>query len=185
MNSKIVNLVLVIFSIQINSAQRISVEKSIYGIQIGVSGIWISNESQLTDKISFRSEIGFEKGVFTKNITSVNGAGFTPVIMIEPRFYYNLNKRIENRKKTSNNSGNFIGFNIRYNHDWFYKSYYERLATISSISFIPKWGIKRPIGNHFTFEAGIGVGGYFIIEDYEIDNNIALDLHLRFGYLFK
>lgn len=49
---------------------------------------------------------------------------------------------------------------------------------------MPKWGIKRTLGNHFTYEAGIGIGTFFALEEYKTDNNIAVDLHLRIGYTF-
>jgi hypothetical protein len=95
-----------------------------------------------------------------------------------------LEKRIAKNRKITNNSGNFLALNVAYNPDWFYISSKENINVISTVAFIPKWGIKRTVGSHFTYEAGIGLGGFIALEDYETDTNVALDLHLRIGYTF-
>jgi len=74
--------------------------------------------------------------------------------------------------------------NLTYNPDWFYIGGEDNLNIISTLAIVPKWGIKRTVGQHFTYEAGIGLGGFIILNDYETDNNLALDLHLRLGYTF-
>lgn len=160
----------------------VSVEKSIYGIQTGVLGFWAHNESRLSNEISLRSEIGLDFG-FSDNGYSQTTA-LIPSLRVEPRWYYNLGKRIRNGRKISNNSGNFTALNITYNPDWFYISNQDNLNVISTLAFIPKWGIKRTVGNHFTYEAGIGIGTFIVLNNYEVDNNIAIDLHLRVGYTF-
>lgn len=164
------------------SQEKASVEKSIFGIQTGFLGAWVHNESRLSNQISLRSEIGLDFGF------SQNGYGqtsvFIPSLRLEPRWYYNLEKRIKKGRKISNNSGNFLALNITYNPDWFYISNQDNLNVISTIAFVPKWGIKRTVGNHFTYEVGIGIGTFIVLEDYETDNNVALDLHLRLGYSF-
>jgi hypothetical protein len=75
------------------NAQDTSVEKSIFGIQTGFSGIWINNESRLSNSLALRSEIGIENDFAVGDHYS--GAGFIlqPVLTIEPRYYYNLEKR--------------------------------------------------------------------------------------------
>ena len=56
------------------------------------------------------------------------------------------------------------------------------------ISLIPTWGIKRTIGNHFTFETGIGFGYRYIFAKkvgyLENEGEAVLNLHLRIGYRF-
>jgi len=39
-----------------------SVEKSVFGAQAGLLGIWVNNEAKLTNAIALRSEIGFDGG---------------------------------------------------------------------------------------------------------------------------
>ena len=42
--------------------QEASVERSIYGTQTGLLGIWFQNETRLATDITLRSEIGFDSG---------------------------------------------------------------------------------------------------------------------------
>lgn len=175
-----------IFSFQVFSQEvnAISVEKSLFGIQTGLLGIWVNNESKLSKEISLRSEIGLDAGVFGGEIN--NGTGFilAPVVTLEPRWYYNLEIRNNKGKNIKNNSGNFFTPRISYNPDWFVISNKENISAISQISVIPKWGIKRTY-NHLTFETGIGFGYRFYLEKFANKNGDAtLDLHLRIGYTF-
>lgn len=164
------------------SQEKASVEKSFFGIQTGFLGAWVHNESRLSNQVSLRSEIGLDFG-FSDNGYSQTSA-LIPSLRLEPRWYYNLEKRVKKARKISNNSGNFLALNITYNPDWFYISNQDNLNVISTLAFVPKWGIKRTVGNHFTYEVGIGIGTFIVLEDYETNNNVALDLHLRLGYSF-
>lgn len=168
--------------------QEISVEKSIYGIQTGLLGIWVHNELKLTNEISLRSEIGFDSGIFGGSFYDKTGFLMTPVITLEPKWYYNLEKRNSKSKNIKNNSGNFIGLKTSYNPDWFVISNYDNLKVVNQISIIPTWGIRRNIGNHFNFETGIGLGYRYIFAKsagyLENESEAVLDLHLRIGYTF-
>ena len=176
-------LILLIANVSFSQEKsKISVEKSICGIQTGFLGAWVHNESRLSNEVSLRFEIGLDFGF------SQNGFGqtsvFIPSIRLEPRWYYNLEKRAKKGRKIFNNSGNFLALNMTYNPDWFYISNKDNLNIISTLAFVPKWGIKRTIGNHFTYEAGIGVGAFIVLNGYDVDNQVAVDLHLRAGYTF-
>lgn len=160
-----------------------SVEKSIFGIQTGFFGAWVHNESKLSNEISLRSEIGLDAGFVING--SYSGFIFVPSLRVEPRWYYNLDKRSAKGKNIKNNSGNFISLTTTYNPDWFMIPEKKNLNFISSVSVIPKWAIKRTYGNHFTFETGAGVGYIFYTEDYgDINGEVGVDLHLRIGYTF-
>jgi len=168
--------------------QDVSVEKSNYGIQIGVLGIWIHNETKLTNQIVLRSELGLDSGIFGGSFYPKTGYIMTPVITLEPKWYYNLEKRVSKSKNISGNSGNFISLKTSYNPDWFVISNYDNLRVVNQISIIPTWGIRRNIGNHFNYETGIGLGfrHYFAksagyLKD---ESETALNLHLRIGYRF-
>ena len=45
-------------------AQNVSVEKSTFGIQTGVLGLWAYNETRLSNTIALRTELGFDFGIF-------------------------------------------------------------------------------------------------------------------------
>lgn len=169
----------------------VSVEQSIFGIQTGFLGIWAHNEVRLTDNIALRSEIGFDTGLFSSN-KHYSGADvgvvFVPSLSLEPRWYYNLNKRAGKGRNIGNNSGNFLGLKINYRPDWFSLSNVETGRFADNVAIIPKWAIKRTVANHFTYEAGIGVGyRKYFFKQYGYNSNpgeVAIDLHLRIGYTF-
>lgn len=169
-----------LFSQESNSA---SVEKSIFGIQTGFLGIWIHNESRLSNKFALRSEIGVDAGFIANS--SESNFFLVPSLRLEPRWYYNLEKRLAKGKNIKNNSGNFLSLTTSYNPDWFVIPDKTNLNFIGSLAVIPKWAIKRTYGNHFTFETGAGIGYVFFTEDYGDKNgDLAVDLHLRLGYTF-
>ncbi|MFN3753402.1 hypothetical protein [Flavobacterium sp.] len=172
---------LLVFNLSFSQSTT-SVEKSIFGVQTGILGIWMHNETRLSDEISLRTELGLDFGI-QGNDNSTTTA-MIPSLRLEPRWYYNLEKRVKKGRKTANNSGNFLAVNTTYNPDWFIISNKDNVSIISTLAFVPKWGIKRTLGNHFTYEAGFGIGTFIVLNDYEVDNKVAVDLHLRIGYTF-
>ena len=169
----------------ISNAQDTSVEKSTYGIQAGVLGIYAHREVKLSNEIALRAEVGMDAGLFGGSFYPKNGYLITPVITLEPRWYYNLEKRISKSKNISGNSGNFLTIQTSYHPNLFVISNYDNIEIADQISIIPTWGIKRNIGKHFTYETSIGVGyGYQFRGEYDDVNGIAIDLNLRIGYRF-
>lgn len=170
------------------TSQNASVEKSQFGIQTGLFGIWVHNESKLSNEFVLRSEIGLDTEVWGGSFYTKTGYVFAPVITLEPRWYYNLNKRVERDRRIDGNSGNFFALKTSYHPDWFAISNYDHLKIVSDFSLIPTWGIRRNIGDHFNWETGIGIGyiHYFAknagyVED---KGEVELNLHLRIGYRF-
>lgn len=184
---KITTLVFVSLSIFCN-AQEVSVEKTVFGIQTGFLGVWIHNESKLTNALALRSELGFDSGIWGGAFYDKTGFLMTPVLTVEPKFYYNLKKRDSKSKAITNNSGNFISLKTSYHPNWFVISNYKNVNIISDISIIPTWGIRRNIGIHFNYETGIGLGyRYIFAKDagyYSNASEGAANLHLRIGYVF-
>ncbi|WP_245584992.1 hypothetical protein [Psychroserpens burtonensis] len=118
-------------------SQTASVEKSTYGIQTRFLGIWVHNESKLTNSIALRTEIGFDSGIWGGSFYDRTRFLMTPVITLEPRLYYNLNKRVRKSRRIDGNSGNFISLKTSYHPDWFVISNTENVSVISDISIIP------------------------------------------------
>ncbi len=169
-------------------AQEASVERSIYGAQAGLLGIWVQNETRLSKEVALRSEIGFNSGLFGGTSYEKTGFIMTPVITIEPRWYYNLEKRLSKSRNTNSNSGNFLGIKTSYHPDLFVFSNYDNLSVLNQVSLIPKWGIRRVMGTHLSFETGFGIGYMYIFAKsagyLENEDGLAVDLHLRIGYNF-
>ena len=170
----------------IAKSQNTSVEKSTYGLQTGILGIWAYNEAKLSNNIALRTEVGFDFGIWESTFYDDAPFLLTPVIVIEPRFYYNLKKRSNESKRIDGNSGDFIALKMGYHPDWFVLFNTDNVPVVCDFSIIPTWGIRRNIGKHFNYEAGIGVGYSYTFAEragYAKDESgIELNMHLRIGY---
>ena len=183
MKKLVISLVLCSITLFTN-AQNESVEKSIFGVQTGILGIWVHNEVRLSNRIALRSEIGLEGGITDNNFFMVPG------FSVEPKFYYNLSKRFSKSKDISGNSGNFISLNTSYHPDWFVISGSDNYDVSNQITVVPTWGMRRNIGTHFNYELGIGIG-WSHKSSGEVDyyqpvevNEVAVNLLTRIGYRF-
>ena len=188
---KLIFLTLLLLCTSILFSQDIELEKSIWGIQVGVNPLGIHNESRLAKDISLRSEIGFGFGF------SGNSWAVMPQLMLEPRYYYNLNRRSKKSKQTRNNSGNYLSINLNYlSGNLSIKS--EDVEVYPNISVIPMYGLRRNIGHNFNFEFAFGIGygwtfkeytgvDYITNENYtekQVEEGISLGLRLAIGYAF-
>ena len=144
------------------------------------------NSNYLINKFALRAELGLDAGIWENNYTDESGLAFIPVIILEPRFYYNLNKRLNKGKRIDGNSGNFISLKTIYYPDLFVIGTNEDLNLESDFMIIPTWGIRRNIGKHFNYEAGFGIGYIHYREEYYSDNksDVAVNIHARIGYRF-
>ncbi|MEO7923410.1 MAG: hypothetical protein ABIR30_07010 [Chitinophagaceae bacterium] len=187
MKKYLIILVLLFISF-ISPAQDASVERSVFNIQTGFLGVWINNDAKLSPSIALRSEIGFDAAIFGGFFYPETGFLLAPVLTLEPRLYYNLENRKSKSKNIKNNSGNFMCIKASFNPDWFTISNYDNIAIINQLSVIPKWGIRRSLGDHFNFEAGFGIGyRYYFAKKAGYDRNaseVTADLHLRIGFNF-
>ncbi|AXT49724.1 hypothetical protein D1818_02400 [Aquimarina sp. BL5] len=166
------------------NAEEASVEKSIFGIQIGVMGVWVHNELKLSNQVVLRSEVGIAiVGLWAEGNDTQVGNGYSlPIVALEPRWYYNLNKRASQGKRIDCNSGNYVSLRGSY---YFYDDVdTDTQRNLSSHPFTAiSWGIRRNIGNHFNYEAGVGVGLGF-------GNNTGREIgltpyfNLKIGYRF-
>lgn len=191
MKPKIVFIILLISNFIHSQSVDGNIEKSIFNIQTGILGVWVNNEAKIANSFALKTEIGLDVGLFTRDFSKDNTTTFlAPVINLEPRWYYNINKRNNKGKKTINNSANFLTTSISYHPDWFTISGNDNISVYNQLAIIPKWGIRRTIANsNFNFEAGIGLGyRFYFLKQYgysKNDGETALDLHFRIGYTFK
>lgn len=187
MNKYIITLFTTILAINM-SAQDASVEKSVFGVQLGLVGLWVHNEVKLSNSIVLRSELGIELGYYDNTITNTNGILIAPSLVLEPRWYYNLNKRQAKSKRIDGNSGNFIALKTTYHPDLLVYGSNDNVNLISDLSIVPTWGIRRNIGKHFNYEAAFGIGYLHTFDKQDVyivnDSDVAVNLHARIGYRF-
>lgn len=158
---KKVFLALILVSTASVFAQNVSVEKSITSLQIGGGtkfGLWINNETRLSNTIALRSEIGLENDITVGSHYDNEGFILQPVLTLEPKYYYNLFSRSSNSRKIKGNSGNFISVKTSYHPDWFVLNLDEKTTRLADLSIIPTWGLRRQLAENFNFETAIGIG---------------------------
>ena len=182
----IILLILFLCLYKINAQESTaSVEQSVFGVQTGLLGVWAHNEAKLSNTIALRSEVGLDAGFGG----SENDLEFVlvPVLRLEPRWYHSLKRRAEKGRNTAKNSANFLGLGVWYYPDLFVISGFEQVDISNSLVIVPKYGLKRTYWEHFTLEAGGGVGYFRIFNGETADDfnsGVAIDLHLRIGYTF-
>ncbi|WP_394751063.1 hypothetical protein [Spongiimicrobium salis] len=166
-----------------------AVEKSVFGIQTGYAGLWIHHELKLSRQLALRTELGLDA---YENDDFFPDASFllTTVITMEPRWYYNFDNRALAGKRIDGNSGNFFALKTSFRSDNLLIKFGKdsRAEIVDNLAIVPTWGIRRNVGKHFNYEAGIGVGYiHFFSKNsgFPKDRGEAtINLHLRIGYQF-
>lgn len=173
-----------IFSQKLNK----DVENSIFSTQIGIAGIWFNNEAKINKNTVLRSEIGLSAGFWGGSYYEKKGFLLTPLLRLEPRYYYNIDRRLSKGKNIENNSANFFSLKSTFHPNWFVISNYDNLNIISDFSIIPTYGFRRNINKNFNYEFSFGLGyRYLYLKDAGYINNkseIAPDFTFRLGYTF-
>ena len=169
-----------LFSFSQNEAT--SLKKSITSVDLDILAPEVSYERHLKGLFTLKSALAFGYS-FGQSIFS-NGTYFilTPILISEPRYYYNFTHRIEKGKKTSYNASEYFALTASYAADIVIKSDSGSVrGGDPEFSLIPKLGFKRTVGRKFFFEVSSGIGVSFR----KNKNSGAYGIDLRFGYNIK
>ena len=151
--------------------------QNVHSLKATFIGLSYSYEQSISQK----STVNFEfmiAGGFGSSFIGGDYWLIAPIMRVEPRYYYNYLKRVAKGKKIINNSANYLSLSADYQ---FGTSIGDNAHALRAFSIIPKWGLKRTIGNHFVFEFAAGIGAYTS----EIETwKPTLGLDLKFGYSF-
>lgn len=175
-----------------------SVEKSIYGFQTGFLGAWFYNESRLSKQFALRGQVGFDFRIegFREFESFGPNDGFYGILhlSLEPRWYYNLEKRLKKERKIDRNNGNFFALLASSNLESISFTSDDNIRSLDQIRVIPKWGLRRNLGKHFNYEIGIGFGYAFFLNSVERtgffpfreerNGDFTIDIHLKIGLDF-
>ncbi len=158
-----------------------SLKKEIVSIDIGFLGTWINYERHLSGQFTLKSELGLE-GAFGQGFISDGNTyfAFTPTIRLEPRYYYNFNRRNKLEKKISYNAANYFALTTTYIPNLFTISNVSNIEFQRGVLLIPKWGMQRTIGQRMNFQFALGAGPFLS----NLKTEIVFGLDLRFGYNF-
>ena len=167
----------------VKAQQQPSVERSISGVEFGGITLFGYHEMRLSNSFSLRVEAGLAADLWYHRSFFYESSGFIlyPALQIQPRFYYNLNRRSERGRNISNNAADFLTINTVVIPGWLIASSEENVSQIGSISFVPTWGMRRNIGRSFEYELGAGIGYGF---GFDGSSGWVFRPHLRIGYRF-
>ncbi|MDR3286412.1 MAG: hypothetical protein LBT27_03100 [Prevotellaceae bacterium] len=104
---------------------------------------------------------------------------FHPYVSIEPRYYYNLQKRVRKGKSIDGNTGSFLAVQGSYIFKPIKK--HNVYGSVSTFAVAPYWGLRRIWWNHLLFEFRAGLA--FGFNNYN-DSNVGITLGIRLGYKF-
>jgi hypothetical protein len=168
-------------------AQKTSTDnrlENLFKLDLGLRGIGVSYEPRLGKKINIDLAAGLGGGydIWT-NSFEYNWQIFNPAIylIVNPKFYYNRNKRLAKAKSISRNSGNYIGMAIKYTTP----NLGEATYVYDALLFNLHWGLQRPIGKRWTFNTHVGVG--YATDATDLQNaggTVYPAMDLRFAYVF-
>lgn len=131
--------------------------------------------------ISKRTVLNFEiilGGAFTSNSRTGTDWYITPIFHLEPRFYYNYFRRQEKNKSVTNNSASYFALSLSYQSPL---SIGKDIEPNQAVNLVPKWGVKIPLGDKFTFNIAGGIG---IVKQQNVELTGTYEIDLNFGYNF-
>lgn len=143
------------------------------------------------DAISFNYErafsqysiINFELAIAGKFYSGRETGDFwviKPVFRVEPRYYYNYARRVLKDKNVWHNGANYLAISFDYQPE---ATVNPNMQTVTTLRVFPKWGMKRAIGRHFTFETAIGP--YIYMAQNEQSWHTATAIDLKVGYTLQ
>lgn len=178
-------LILVFFIItSLTVKSQNDVEKNLTGAQIGLFGLDIYNESKILTNTSLRAEASLYPAIWGGDFYSNTGFALYPTLSLQPKYYYNINKRVEKGKNTNNNSANYVSLQLKYTPDWFVISNHDNVKIYNQVYFIPTFGIRRNFSENFNYEFKVGFGyGTTVGYQNKITGGV-MDLGFKIGYDF-
>ncbi|WP_220760913.1 DUF3575 domain-containing protein [Flavobacterium sp. UMI-01] len=186
--------VAIFFVTNAQETEKVSVEKNLYGLQLGAINLSFQYETKLDRKITLLSELGFELGYATREFENPDSKDqkatvVAPYVTLEPRWYYGIDRRNKLGRNISRNSSNFLALSIRYNLGEKPILNTGDFNVVSYVSVIPKYGIRRSFAKKFNYEFSGGVGYRYNIFSKSDGctcehNNTVVDIQARIGYNF-
>ncbi len=153
-----------------------------HSVSINIVGLHYAYECPLGKNVSIIGRAGLNGGSGLYAVFA--GAPFElhvmPEIDIEPRFYYNLDRRARHDRSTSKNTASFISLKMKY-----FVPYELTQLDISSswgsLLIAPTWGFRHVWSRHWMLEATAGVDFYFTSARCF---DFLPSINLRLGYVF-
>ncbi|MDR0825327.1 MAG: hypothetical protein LBN74_09555 [Prevotella sp.] len=155
--------------------------KSYGKIGFGFSGLDVSWDIPVSDKILFEAAAGLGAGYFISS-GDYNYKWYLddPVAFftLHGKYYINRTKRLKQGKSIDLNTGSFIGIKAKYVTQTLRYSFNWKTLLIAA-----HWGMQRPIGKHFSYEFYAGLGYAVDMSEYNDGGCLYPDLNIRISYI--
>ncbi|WP_366185015.1 hypothetical protein [Flavobacterium ovatum] len=93
------------------NAREVTVVKEMYGVELGIVKADVFYEFKLDRKLALRTELGVDYTTYSYDRapdTSVSGKLIPLSLVVEPRFYYGIDRRNRLGRNIENNSSNYF-----------------------------------------------------------------------------
>jgi hypothetical protein len=148
--------------------------------KVGAIGGWVSYEQPISNKLLVHLEFGQEFGFYKNILNSKTQFIATNTLSLEPRYYYNREKRKEQGKSIAINTGNYLALELQRIPDWMTYSSDDNVNISKATSIIPKIGMKRRITEFSTFELAGGIGYQW---NDNTRNSVAVGLDIKLSFI--
>ncbi|PLX02767.1 MAG: hypothetical protein C0595_09585 [Marinilabiliales bacterium] len=178
-------IIYILFTITLISRaqeQQASLTESTMGLQIGTFGVWIYNEAKISNSLALRADLGIDGYLATVN-SDIFKPYVIPSVSMEPRWYYNLKRRVRKGRRIDSNSGDFVSLIAKINPNVFV--FPNNINSPHLFSIIPTWGLRRAIGRNFNLETSMGAGYRVAFSpSTKTTKELIYYINLRFGFVF-
>ncbi|WP_142455408.1 hypothetical protein [Gracilimonas mengyeensis] len=155
-------------------AQQANFEDQNGSFRLGLFWPNLEYETPIHPKMTFHSETGFAFNVGHDGMDWVFQYGL--FAKIGPRYYYNLEKRLEENKSIRDFSGNYFSFvSMAYLNEPF-----DNNPESNQFVFGPTWGLQRNLGKNWYFNFEVGPGISLSESKTKLVPIIGLDIGIKF-----
>lgn len=149
-----------------------------FGINTGLIRAGVNYEKVITTSFTLNTILEYSGG-FYKRFNGNTQYVFASSISLEPRYYYNRERRTLKGKNTAYNVGNFVAGQLSYAPLFGTVSSDDTVEVLDSFSVGVKYGLRRKVVQKLNFEFAIGAGALFS----ELDTSIVPILDLKLQYI--
>jgi hypothetical protein len=150
---------------QTSKAQdSVSVERSLIGPSVNPFGsLSFDYEVKLSTEWTLLSNIGFSYDYDKENNRS-NSKGYSlrPFLGIEPRWYYNLDRRTRLSKNTKFNTGNYWSVDMKLYPKSLLVTNQSNYSVENVVYLLPSYGIRRTLYKNLYFDGSLYAGYSYV-----------------------
>lgn len=149
-----------------------------FGVNLGLISAGINYEKAIAKDLSVNAILQYDGGFYSR-LGGDTQYIFASTISLEPRYYYNRQRRLNRRKNISNNVGNYIAGDLSFGPVLGTISSDDEARALDSYIVGVKYGLRRKVIGNLNFELAFGVGKLFS-NNYKSETIPILDIKLQY-----